>query len=132
VLVLRFAGATSVGLRKTECRSSVNTTLDVAVRKEKSGTMPSRYALEQNYPNPFNPTTVIEYQTLEAGRVTLEVFSVLGEKVATLVNGFQEAGYYQQEWNGRDQSGRQVASGLYIYRLQAGDFSGVRSMVLMK
>jgi hypothetical protein len=132
VLVLRFSGTTSVGLTQAECRTSVNTALDITVAKEKAGTPPTRYSLEQNYPNPFNPATVIEYQVLETGRVTLEVFSVLGEKVATLVHEVQETGSYRQEWNGRDESGRQVSSGIYIYRLKAGDFSGVRTMLLLK
>ncbi|MEJ2627207.1 MAG: T9SS type A sorting domain-containing protein [bacterium] len=85
------------------------------------------YRLSSNYPNPFNPTTIIEYQLARSGFVTLDVYNMLGEKVAELVNGFEEAGYYSIEFDGSD-----LPSGIYLYKIQAGDFSDVKKMLLLK
>ncbi|MEM1094187.1 MAG: FlgD immunoglobulin-like domain containing protein [Bacteroidota bacterium] len=94
--------------------------------------VPTDFALDQNYPNPFNPTTLISYSLPEASAVTLQVFDINGRLVQTLVNGSQEAGRYKVEWNGRNMAGAQVASGLYIYRIQADNFSSVKRMMLVK
>ncbi len=88
---------------------------------------PGRYALEQNYPNPFNPTTTIRYELPHEGRVTLKVYSVLGQEVMTLVNNEQPAGRYVVELNGQT-----LATGVYFYRLQAGDFVQTRKVILVK
>jgi hypothetical protein len=85
------------------------------------------YKLAQNYPNPFNPTTAISYQLPVASDVRLEVFDILGKKVATLVNGRQAAGAYTYTWNANT-----VASGVYFYRLQAGSFVATKKMMLVK
>jgi hypothetical protein len=132
VVVLRFAGTTSVSLVSAECRSSWNTTLGANLSRSTVGTLPTKYNLGQNYPNPFNPTTTIEYQLPQGGQVKLEVFNILGERVATLVNNVEEAGFYHVQWNGQDESGRSVASGMYMYRLVAGEFVSVKRMVLLK
>ncbi len=89
--------------------------------------VPKTFLLEQNYPNPFNPSTTIRYQLPAAGEVKLEVYDVLGKKVATLVNERQAAGVYQALWNA---SG--LASGVYFYRLQAGNFVATKKMMLVK
>ena len=94
--------------------------------------VPTDFALDQNYPNPFNPTTLIAYSLPEASAVTLQVFDINGRLVQTLVNGSQEAGRYKVEWNGRNMTGAQVASGLYIYRIQTENFSSVKRMMLVK
>ncbi|MEO8167817.1 MAG: cohesin domain-containing protein, partial [bacterium] len=94
--------------------------------------MPVVFALTQNYPNPFNPSTRIDYQVPATSPVTVEVFNVLGEKVATLVNEVKEAGYYNVVWNGRNAANQQVASGLYIYTMRAGEFTNVKKMMLLK
>jgi glucuronoarabinoxylan endo-1,4-beta-xylanase len=92
-----------------------------------SPTAPKTFLLEQNYPNPFNPSTTIRYQLPVASEVKLEVYDVLGKKIATLVNERQSAGSYQVVWNA---SG--LSSGTYFYRLQAGTFTQTKKMILVK
>jgi hypothetical protein len=95
--------------------------------------LPERFALGQNVPNPFNPTTVIPFAVpAGGGKVTLQVFDVGGQRVATLVDDFQTAGTKQVSWDGTDHRGRPVATGVYFYRLVAGDFAQTRKMMLMK
>lgn len=81
--------------------------------------VPKTFALGQNYPNPFNPTTSIKYQLPAESRVTISVYNILGQKVATLVNGVQPIGYYTVQWSGANDNGEKVASGVYIYRIEA-------------
>jgi hypothetical protein len=92
-----------------------------------SPTAPKTFLLEQNYPNPFNPSTTIRYQLPVASEVKLEVYDVLGKKIATLVNERQSAGSYQVVWNA---SG--LSSGTYFYRLQAGTFVETKKMIMVK
>jgi hypothetical protein len=92
-----------------------------------SPTAPKTFLLEQNYPNPFNPSTTIRYQLPVASEVKLEVYDVLGKKIATLVSERQSAGSYQVVWNA---SG--LSSGTYFYRLQAGTFTQTKKMILVK
>jgi len=92
-----------------------------------SSTAPKTFLLEQNYPNPFNPSTTIRYQLPVASEVKLEVYDVLGRKIATLVNERQSAGSYQVVWNA---SG--LSSGTYFYRLQAGTFVETKKMIMVK
>lgn len=95
--------------------------------------LPKVYALHQNYPNPFNPETTIPYALPKAGKVTLTVFNVLGQKVHTLINGVNAtAGNHLFKWNGLDDAGNRVASGVYFYKLEAGNFVSVKKMILMK
>jgi len=93
----------------------------------KSQLLPESFTLEQNYPNPFNPTTVIRYSLSESASVRLEVFDILGRKVQTLVNTKQQAGWYTFDFNGTN-----LASGVYLYRLQAGNFVKIQKMTLVK
>lgn len=94
--------------------------------------MPSNSTLSQNYPNPFNPSTKIEFTLPKASRVTLEVYDLLGQKVRTLAYGHMAAGRHSVSWNGADDAGRQVASGTYFYRLNAGSTFETRKMMLIK
>ncbi len=93
---------------------------------------PTEFTLDQNYPNPFNPTTTIQYRLPQAATVRLAIYNVAGQLVKVLVNGQQEAGQYRVEWDGRDQAGHSVASGLYLYRIEAGSFTDHRTMMLIK
>lgn len=94
--------------------------------------IPLSFNLSQNYPNPFNPETTIEYQVPKQGKVTIQIFNILGQKVTTLVDGVQTAGVHQIQWSGRDDLGRPVSTGVYIYRMKAGDFVKVNKMLFLK
>jgi hypothetical protein len=90
------------------------------------------YKLDQNIPNPFNPSTVIGYRTPEAGPVRLVIYNLLGQEVRVLVDRDMEAGSFTATWDGRDEMGRQVSSGIYLYRIQAGGFLASRRMMFLK
>jgi hypothetical protein len=90
------------------------------------------YMLYQNYPNPFNPVTVIHYDLPKLSKVELKIYNILGQEVRSLVSERQSAGHKSVEWNGRDQFGRSVGSGVYLYKIQAGDYVKVRKMLLLK
>lgn len=97
-----------------------------------SSALPKAYSLSQNVPNPFNPTTEIAYSIPIAVQVKIEVLNILGQSVRTLVDEFKVAGNYSVVWDGRDNSQQSVASGIYLYRLTAGEYGETRKMVLMK
>ena len=94
--------------------------------------LPQEYALLQNYPNPFNPTTTIAFRLPVRAHVTLDVYSIVGRKVATLVARVMSAGEHEAMWDGRDDLGRPAASGVYFYRLEADEYVATRRMVLVK
>ncbi len=94
--------------------------------------VPSKFGLDQNYPNPFNPTTMIKYQLAKPANVTLKIYNVTGQLVRTLVNDNQNAGYYTIQWNGLNNAGEQVSSGVYFFRLEAGSFVSFKKMLLLK
>jgi hypothetical protein len=100
--------------------------------KTEDESVPTTYVLSQNYPNPFNPTTQIKYGLPRATSVNLTVFNMLGQEIARLVDEVQPEGYYVVQWNGRNQTGATVSSGMYIYQLRAGDFVQTRKMMLIK
>ena len=94
---------------------------------------PREFALHQNFPNPFNPDTTIKYDLAESADVTLQIYNVLGQVVRTLVGSeAQNAGRYQIRWNGMDDRGVSVSSGIYFYRISAGEFQNVRKLMLLK
>ncbi|MFQ3608111.1 MAG: choice-of-anchor D domain-containing protein [Chloroherpetonaceae bacterium] len=97
--------------------------------QERNVQKPVNFILEQNYPNPFNPTTIIKYQLPRATEIRLELFDILGKKVATLLNAKQEAGIYTYIFDAAQQS---LSSGVYFYRLQAGEFSSTKKMLFIK
>jgi hypothetical protein len=101
-----------------------------------SGTLPKVFAMAQNYPNPFNPSTSIQYDVPagygEGVDVQLKIFNIRGQLVTTLVDGEKKPGSYMVHWNGMDDEGRVMGSGVYIYRLKAGSFTSVRKMVISR
>ncbi|MBN1447545.1 MAG: T9SS type A sorting domain-containing protein [Bacteroidetes bacterium] len=90
------------------------------------------FILEGNYPNPFNPVTTIRFEIPERCGVQLEIFNAQGARVRTLADDSMDAGVYEVRWNGRDDTGRPVESGVYLYHLRAGKVSSMRRMVLLK
>jgi hypothetical protein len=89
--------------------------------------IPQMFSLSQNYPNPFNAATIIRYSLPEPAEVKIEIFDILGRKVETLIEGEQPAGYHQIVWDASNNS-----SGMYFYRIEAGEYSDTRKMVLIK
>lgn len=93
---------------------------------------PTEFEVAQNYPNPFNPTTTISYAVPKAAHVSMAVYNVLGQLTTILVDADKQAGSYTVVWDGTDRSGRTVSSGIYMYRLQAGNYTASKKMLLMK
>jgi hypothetical protein len=118
------------GIYEDTTMLSNNTPTDVD--DEADNNLPARFELSQNYPNPFNPSTTIKYAVPSRSRVTIEVFNVLGRKVRTLINEVKPAGFHTITWDGDNAAGRRVASGVYLYRFQAGDHIETRKMLLLK
>jgi hypothetical protein len=104
-----------------------NTEVVVGIEDFMSNVIPTKFSLAQNYPNPFNPTTTIIYGLRERTIVELKVYDVLGREIETIVNGEQNAGYYEIEFDAS-----RLASGIYFYRLQAGNFIETKKMLLLK
>jgi hypothetical protein len=98
-----------------------------AIGRDIAGGIPAVFQLSQNFPNPFNPTTTIRYGLAHRVNVTLIIYNTLGQQVATLVNEDLEAGYHDMRFDGRN-----LASGVYFYRLQAGDFVQTRKLLLLR
>jgi hypothetical protein len=94
--------------------------------------MPTEFRLAQNYPNPFNPATEIEFSLPTSCDVTLEIYNTLGQRVATPIQEFLTAGYHTVFWNSNNSGGSPVASGIYFYRLKAGNFVDTKKMILLK
>jgi hypothetical protein len=104
-----------------------------AVRDIDDGeTRPPDFMLFQNYPNPFNPTTSIEFLLPRSGQVKIEIFNILGQKVRTLVDQHLKAGHKLVDWDGCDDSGKEVSSGIYFYRIKTSEFSQTKKMVLLR
>jgi hypothetical protein len=95
-------------------------------------TTPTEFALLQNYPNPFNPETTIKYNLAETANVQLRIYNIVGQVVKTLVGDRQAAGRYQVRWNGTDDRGVAVSSGIYFYQISAGKFQDVKRLMLLK
>ncbi len=96
------------------------------------GEMPQAFTLGQNYPNPFNPTTEIRFDVVVASQVTIKIYNVMGQEIAKLADQQMQPGNYNVKWDGRDIHGNAVSSGVYYYRMQAGNFSEIKKMILMK
>ena len=129
LLTLRFAGDGEVAQVSGLARDSHNNPIQVGrVMTPVAGSI----ALDQNYPNPFNPVTNITYTVTESMPVRLDIYNVLGARIATLTHGVVDAGTHTVQWNGRSDNGQPQSSGMYIYRLTAGENVMQRTMVLSK
>ncbi len=115
-------------LKQIDLDGSVNYSNSINVSIE----MPTEFTLSQNYPNPFNPSTTINFSVPQKTSVKLIVYDILGKEVKTLVNGDREAGTYSVSWNGLNNNDQTVSTGIYIYRITAGDFVREKKMILMK
>ena len=105
---------------------------DIVLTVPNQKNSPLTFELYHNFPNPFNPTTTIKYDLPKTGNVILKIYNVIGQEIVKLVNETQTAGKKSIVWNGRDKFGKQLSSGVYIYRLEAGDYIKSRKMVLLK
>jgi len=94
--------------------------------------LPDHFELYQNYPNPFNPVTTIRFNLPSRQKTELEIFDVLGQKVCTLLNKQMEAGAHRIQWNGQNDQGKPIGSGIYFYRITAGDYVKTMKAVLLK
>ncbi len=105
---------------------------DVREIEENHETHPTEFSLSQNYPNPFNPVTNFQFRVSQATHVKIDLYNIVGQRVKTLVDEDMKPGVYSADWNGTDESGKSVSSGLYFYKMQAGEFSAMKKMVLLK
>lgn len=118
-----------------EADNSVSISLNnstLAVDDSESSTLPAQFDLYQNYPNPFNPTTTIKFDLLHPGELELEIYNSLGQLVRVYDFAHLSTGVHEVEWNGRDEAGRPVPSGVYFYRLLQEEFSTSKKMILLK
>tara|TARA_B100000686_G_C16647969_1_gene893903 strand:- start:284 stop:1267 length:984 start_codon:yes stop_codon:yes gene_type:complete len=104
----------------------------IAKTEEILSLLPDNFALHQNYPNPFNPTTTIQFDVPEPTYISLKVYNLMGQEVRSLNNKWLPTGRHRLIWNGKDQRGISVSSGVYIYRLQSRTFQQTRKMLLLK
>ena len=106
-------------------------TLSLGALPEGSAALPQQFALGANYPNPFNPSTIIPYQLPTTMHVRLEVFNILGQRIATLVDGERSGGFHTAGWDATDAAGQAMAAGVYFYRLSGDGMHVTRRMVLI-
>ena len=127
------AGISSARIQEAIVVNTMAEELEVHIRPNKVvKSIPHTFSLAQNYPNPFNARTIINYSLPKDSEVKIEIYNVLGQRVKTVVNEYQLAGYKTVVWDGTNQKGSAVGSGIYLYRIQAGDFTSSRKMLLLK
>lgn len=133
IATLRDSILNAVGVYVPGSPTPMITPENISVAVEDELETPNDFRLDQNYPNPFNPTTNITFNLPEAVDVQLTVYNMLGQRVAVLINNeLRSAGQHTVQWDGRDGAGNLVASGMYVYQLDAADFTKSRSMFLLK
>jgi flagellar hook assembly protein FlgD len=98
----------------------------------KASSLPSQYSLSQNYPNPFNPVTFITYTVLEMSYIEILIYNLAGQAINELVSEMKASGQYSISWDGTDNLGNPVASGVYFYSFHGNRFSDMKKMILMK
>jgi hypothetical protein len=104
----------------------------IGTEKETIELAPSKYNLAQNYPNPFNPSTTIKFSIPQGNDVVIEIYNMTGQKIKTLVKDYYAAGTYEAAWNGLNENGMKVSSGIYLYRIKAGNYIKTNKMTLLK
>ena len=123
---------TAVDVHENNSNFSEETFVTVTDVAKITSEIPKTFKLLQNYPNPFNPETSISYQIPNTEKVEIKIFNAIGLEIKSLVYEKQTAGYYSVRWNGSDEIGNKVVSGIYLYQIKAGDFVSTKKMVLMK
>ena len=129
--IIRFKGRSNTASTLAEAAAVISSLIARTGLEPETG-LPADFGLSQNYPNPFNPSTSISYSLREPGPVQLTVYNVFGRAVRTLVDRHEEPGTRTVTWNGKDDSGKDVASGIYLYRLQSADGTQSRVMTLVR
>ena len=112
--------------------SEYSDVVEAAVLSIDGDLIPEVFALHQNYPNPFNPTTTLRYDLPVDAMVNITIYDIMGRSIKSLVNSNQTAGYRSIRWDGKNNLGEGVSAGMYIYMIQAGEFSQTKKMVLLK
>ena len=116
-----------------EGQSAPTDTMSTAITGiETDGGLPGEFVMAQNYPNPFNPTTEIQFALPERATVDLAIYNTLGQKIRTLVSGVRSAGVFTVAWDGKNDLGKPVTSGIYMYKIVSGQHQAIRKMILMK
>ncbi|MXW78801.1 MAG: T9SS type A sorting domain-containing protein [Gemmatimonadetes bacterium] len=121
-----------VETEETEEMEETEETVVTAVVTFDQASVPQAFSLAQNAPNPFNGETLIRFALPQSSQVELTIYNLLGQPVAVLVQGPSAAGTFSVRWDGRDQTGRAVTSGVYLYQLRAGDYTEVRKLLLIR
>nr|NIM98287.1 T9SS type A sorting domain-containing protein [candidate division Zixibacteria bacterium] len=136
VLALQTKGADLGSLRIKEAvladRRGYVMPVKIVTEEEAEESRPESFSLSQNYPNPFNPQTQIKYALPEDCDVKLTIYNLLGQKVRVLVDEHQSAGYKRVHWDGKDERGHDLASGIYFCKIRAGEFTDAKKMILIK
>jgi hypothetical protein len=130
--LLRIENKSDFEIKEIQLSSAFGQVLRVGFDDDFPGILPDGYRLHQNCPNPFNPMTEIRFDLPEAAAVRLSVYNVLGQEIRRLTDEMLPAGAHLVTWDGRDERGRAVSSGIYLYRLSAGGFSAMKKMLLLK
>ncbi|MFH2036394.1 MAG: FlgD immunoglobulin-like domain containing protein [Candidatus Zixiibacteriota bacterium] len=127
-----YVGGCGSGMYAIQCAAVYDYGLKTTTETEPENLLPTDFTLNQNHPNPFNPTTDIAYYLPVTSQVRIDIYNILGQNIITLVDGVMEAGLHQIQWDGTNSSGGKVASGVYLYNMQAGEFNKSKKMILMK
>ena len=94
--------------------------------------LPHNFLVHQNHPNPFNPITTLRYDIPQVINVNITIYDMMGRQIKTLTNGIQSPGYKSVQWNATNNQGGSVSAGVYLYKIQAGDFVDTKKMILLK
>ncbi len=129
---LQHAGTDGFALGDLNWFPSQKAQWQVTGVKRVESTIPDKFTLSNAYPNPFNPTTNFNFTIAQSGLVRIAIYNILGQKIKTLINTEMQAGSYKATWDGTDNYGTHVSSGIYFYRMETQNFSATKKMILMK